>query len=120
MRCCQVVSSASSRALRGSWRAWILSLCMPLVVVILDRASAGADSPSSAAPASPSSATTPASKAAPPPQEIEDRFRRLETLVSKQADQIRHLSEENRGLADQVRRLSAAASDPRVKPGQTD
>jgi hypothetical protein len=93
---------------------------MPLVVVILDRASAGADSPSSAAPASPSSATTPASKAAPPPQDIEDRFRRLETLVSKQADQIRQLSEENRVLADQIRGRSAASSDPSVKPAQAD
>jgi hypothetical protein len=93
---------------------------MPLVVVILDRVSAGADSPSSAAPASHSSATTPATNAAPPPQDIENRFRRLEALVNKQADQIQRLSEENRGLADQVRRLSAVASDPRVKPAQAD
>ena len=40
--------------------------------------------------------------------------------MSKQAEQIRQLSEENRKLAGQTRGRSVASSDPRVTPAQTD
>src|SRR5579883_555704 len=113
------MSSASSRGLRAARTVWVLSLCVAFNLLISNRDSAGADDSRSSPPASPLSATIPAKKA-DPPQDIEDRFRRLEAVVSKQAEQIRQLSEENRKLAGQIRGRSAASSDPRVTPAQTD
>lgn len=108
-----------SRALRQGRKIWISSLCIPFVSFILDRASGGAEPPSSAPPATLSSATTSGGKTAVP-QEVEDRLRRLEALVDRQADQIRQLSEENRALADQVRGRTKASSVPSDKPAWAD
>lgn len=111
--------SASSRGLRAARTVWVVSLCVAFNLLISNRDSAGGDDSRSSPPASPLSATISAKKA-DPPQDIEDRFRRLEAVVSKQAEQIRQLSEENRKLAGQIRGRSAASSDPRVTPAQTD
>ena len=51
--------------------------------------------------------------------EVEDRFRRLEALLSKQADQIEKLTGENQKLVEQVRDLSTGVQglDPHSLPG---
>jgi len=105
--------------MRPAWREWIFTLCVPLIPLILDCDSIGAEDPPASPPPSPPSATTSARKG-DPAQDIEERFRRLEALVSEQADQIRRLSAENRALAAEVRGRSVASSDTRVKPAQAD
>ena len=47
--------------------------------------------------------------------EVEDRFQHLETLLSKQAEQIDKLSSENQKLVEQVRELSTGAANPEVQ-----
>lgn len=53
-----------------------------------------------------------------PPRDIEERFRRLESLVARQADQIRRLSEENRNLAARIQAGQVRVTDARVRPAQ--
>src|SRR6516165_1772576 len=119
LRVVEVLSSASSRSLPDARRKCVFSLCMPLFLFILNHDSAGAEDPASSPPATPPPATRSAREVAPP-ESVEARLRRLEALISTQAEQIQRLSAENRVLAAEVRGRSVASSDPRVKPAQTE
>ena len=106
--------SESSRGLRAARTVWVVSLCVAFNLLISNRDSAGGDDSRSSPPASPLSATISAKKA-DPPQDIEDRFRRLEAVVSKQAS--RSGSFRRRTVSCRPDRgRSAASSDPRVTP----
>jgi hypothetical protein len=114
-----LVPSESSQSRRETRREWIFSLCVPLFLLALGRSSAGAETPSSAPPV-PASPAKPSDMKVDPSQDVEDRLRCLEGLLSKQADQIRQLSEENRKLADQIRGRSVVSSDPLIQPAQVE
>src|SRR6516225_8418479 len=87
LRVVEVVSGASSRSLPVARRNCVLSLCVPLFLFILNHDSPGAEDPASSPPATPPPATHSAREVAPP-ESVEARLRRLEALVSTQADQI--------------------------------
>jgi hypothetical protein len=85
---------------------------------VLNPNSVRAENPASSPAASPPATRSQQENSRP--ESVEARLRRLEALISTQAEQIQRLSAENRVLAAEVRGRSVASSDPRVKPAQTE
>ncbi|WP_435021736.1 hypothetical protein TA3x_002531 [Tundrisphaera sp. TA3] len=87
---------------------------MPSLVLALGLGADGGEPTPAAPPAAP--AATPAAL----PSDIDERFRRLESLVGKQSEQIQRLTEENRRLADRLGAVRVAPPDDRVAPTQAE